>query len=226
MKWYRKIWNDPVGSQVIAAGILTLSAFVLGLILPTVRSWALESLGDISRIQVIGWTAIGFLTGVAFSVFIARYGKPTAGRNDAASGEAPAVPASENSASSEFVPYQVADIRHGLAWHVKKPPSVWLDRLPYGVSTNDVIDGPFHSKPDCAERAATRYAAHGNSLIIDDRCPRCGDRLYRGGVLVMKDAKTAVIEELRRLARLGEDVDGPRVLQHVGYWKQIGSPER
>lgn len=70
MSWLKSTWHDPVASKVIATGILGLLGWLVWAFrsamseaLPAAWHWILADI-RLSRIQVIGWFALGFFLGV------------------------------------------------------------------------------------------------------------------------------------------------------------------
>lgn len=225
MNWLNEAWHDPVWSKVIAAAILAVLASAGSLFIPAVRDWATASVGDISRLHVIGWCAFGFVAGVALATTIWKLTRSESSNLDGVGEDPPAVHGPDDPNVSRFDPFEVVDMQHKWSWHVKKDPATWLDRLPYNVTVDDVIDGPFHVDRDCAERVDTPFSRNSHRQVIADRCPRCGQSFYVGVAPDLESCKVAVMDELRRLNRIGEDVAHAQVLQHVGYRKRIRPPD-
>jgi hypothetical protein len=65
MGWLKSTWHDPVASKIIATGVLGLLgwlAWAFRSTMPTAWHWTVADI-RLSRIQVIGWFALGFFVG-------------------------------------------------------------------------------------------------------------------------------------------------------------------
>lgn len=227
MSWASKIWHDPVWSKVIASVILaalaTAAAFA-----PSTRRWATESLGDISRLQVIGWFALGVaLGGIAVVLALRTFSQMRSTDSGVQASEGgPAGVSGHRSGSApqreiSFPGLEVIDEKHDLQWLVRVDPQRWLNRGPGHVSDEGTIDGPFHADRECMQRLSVRYLPHSHIGVIEPRCPRCGKQLFHGGLPELRQAKIDLLEELRRLHRRGKAMSGPISIEHAGYWSSI-----
>lgn len=196
---------------ILAAGALAVA------VIPSLRDWSLESIGETTRLELIAWFGLGIvLGGVPGAIFAFN----------AAKSRSPDIPEADltpPASDTPFEPLRVTDELHSLLWFVKMDPVLWLDDIPYPHNRDDVIDGPFHLNPSCLARLGTLY--HGGDLVAERGCSRCKTLLYTRDFLDVAKAKDDVIEEIRRLWRVGQ-VEFPLALQHVGYWRTIQPPAK
>ena len=130
------------------------------------------------------------------------------------------------------------DDERELRWFIRRPPREWLhwrgiDHNITPDTVHEVLDGPFHAVPGC--NAALKENWSGHQPTFDEKCPSCGEPIFRRrisyqagddtSVWVWK-VRTQVLEELQRMERNGTVFDGARiVLERPGYWKAMLPPK-
>lgn len=131
-----------------------------------------------------------------------------------------------------FQPVLVEDKKLHLRWYIRHPPQDWLrwqSTLEVSPSiVKDVLDGPYHSSPDCGERLREDYVIREPHLSCE--CPGCGSRLWQTAspnddLMAQNtwDFRWQTLEELQRMHRNGNPlVVGPTVyLERPKYWKGL-----
>jgi hypothetical protein len=204
---FKRVWNDPVGSQLITAGILA-GITGLALFIKPVRDWAIGDLGNISRLQVLGWFGLGLVVGGIGCYLLLRSRFSVAQAQD--------------SKLQQFREIIVEDRTLGLEWRIKRNPVEWADDhqvKSYGGGWREsVLAGPYHLAKGCGGQLKEVWDSAREGMVVESECPICHQSTFRLRITRLDELRLATLSELQRMHRNGKKLSGLIVLEKPEYW--------
>lgn len=232
--WRQRVWKDPVWSKVIANSIWWVPGAIY-LIFPAVRTWAAQDLGNISRIQVILWFALGVTLGIVVAYLFLGPGfkkratlqeQVGAAERQIQDDKVTTEPRKVEAAKPEpFKDIRVEDRVLHLEWHIKMDPTKWINDHEIKESTpawrQSILAGPYHLAKDCGTEMARRWSQHYQGYEVLNDCPACRVRTFGPSAVRHDVLRSETISEIQRMFRNGTELTSPIVLAKPPYWHSL-----